>query len=291
LSPRAGITTPAWSEPFVERDKLEPAHVSPFEYDRQRAWGGATGEGVVVAVVDSGIDPRHPAVGDVARSISVERVGEGFEVHEEAEPGDFVGHGTACAGIIRSFAPKAELVSVRVLGPNNRASGRAFLKALEWIAEQRIDVVNLSLSSRSDELFPFFHDIVDEAYFQGCLLVSAASNTPGDASYPSLFSSVVSVASHDIPDPWTYFYNPNPPVEFGAWGVDVPVAWAGGGQIVASGNSFAAPHIAGLAALVRSKHPHLTAFELKSVLSAVATPSVAGGSAMTSAHEELPHAE
>ena len=106
---------------------------------------------------------------------------------------------------------------------------------------------------------------------------SAASNTPGEASYPSLFSSVVSVASHDVPDPWTYFYNPNPPVEFGAWGVDVPVAWLGGGQIVASGNSFAAPHIAGLAALVRSKHPSLTAFELKSVLSAVATPAGAGG--------------
>jgi len=251
--------------------------LSPFEYDRERAWGGATGEGVTVAVIDSGIDAGHPAVGHVARSVSIERVGDAFEVNETAEPGDFVGHGTACAGIIRSFAPNANLVSVRVLGPNNRASGRAFLKALEWITEQRIDVVNLSLSSRSDELFPYFHDIVDEAYFNGCLLISAASNTPGEASYPSLFSSVVSVASHDIPDPWTYFYNPNPPVEFGAWGVDVPVAWLGGGQIVASGNSFAAPHIAGLAALVRSKHPGLTAFELKSVLSAVATPSAGGG--------------
>jgi subtilisin len=274
LSPRAGVDTPAWSEPFVEREKLAPGHVSPFEFDRERAWGGATGEGVVVAVIDSGIDPSHPAVGTVSRSVSIERVGEEFEVHDVAEPGDFVGHGTACAGIIRSFAPKVDLVSVRVLGPNNRASGRAFLKALEWITEERIDVVNLSLSSRSDELFPYFHDVVDEAYFHGCLLVSAASNTPGEASYPSLFSSVVSVASHDIPDPWTYFYNPNPPVEFGAWGVDVPVAWLGGGEIVASGNSFAAPHIAGLAALVRSKHPDLTAFELKSVLSAVATPSM-----------------
>jgi subtilisin family serine protease len=276
LSPQAGIDTPAWSEPFVVREKLEPCHQSPFEYDRERAWGGATGEGVTVAVIDSGIDAAHPAVGHVARSVSIERVGDAFEVNETAEPGDFVGHGTACAGIIRSFAPKASLVSVRVLGPNNRANGRAFLKALEWITEQRIDVVNLSLSSRSDELFPYFHDIVDEAYFNGCLLISAASNTPGEASYPSLFSSVVSVASHDIPDPWTYFYNPNPPVEFGAWGVDVPVAWLGGGQIVASGNSFAAPHIAGLAALVRSKHPGLTAFELKSVLSAVATPAAGG---------------
>ena len=288
---QAGLETPAWSEPFVQRDKLEPAHVSPFDYDRERAWGGATGEGVVVAVVDSGIDPGHPAVGEVARSVTIERVGEDFEVRENCEPGDFVGHGTACAGIIRSFAPKAELVSIRVLGPNNRASGRAFIKALEWVAAERIDVVNLSLSSRSDELFPIFHNIVDAAYFRGCLLVSAASNTPGEASYPSLFSSVISVASHDIPDPWTYFYNPHPPVEFGAWGVDVPVAWLNGGQIVASGNSFAAPHIAGLAALVRSKHPKLTAFELKSVLSAVATPSTAGSDGVPPARGEPARAE
>jgi subtilisin len=110
---------------------------------------------------------------------------------------------------------------------------------------------------------------VDRAYFQRCLLICSASNTPGQASYPSLFSSVVSVASHDIPDPWTYFYNPAPPVEFGAWGVNVPIAWSGGATLVASGNSFAAPHISGLAALIRSKHPQLTAFELKAVLAAV----------------------
>jgi subtilisin len=291
MSRQGGFQTPAWSDPFVDRDKLKPAHVSPFEYDRERAWGGATGKGVVVAVIDSGIDPGHPAVRGIARSVSIEHEGERFEVNQHAEPGDFVGHGTACAGIIRSFAPEAELVSVRVLGPNNRASGRAFIKALEWVTEQRIDVVNLSLSSRSDELYPFFHDIVDEAYFHGCLLVSAASNTPGEASYPSLFASVVSVASHDIPDPWTYFYNPNPPVEFGAWGVDVPVAWLGGGQIVASGNSFAAPHIAGLAALVRSKHPKLTSFELKSVLSAVATPSIVDGNGTRPADRRAARAE
>jgi subtilisin family serine protease len=289
LSPGAGIDAPAWSEPFVQREKLEPAHVSPFEYDRERAWGGATGEGVVVAIIDSGVDPGHPAVGGITRSVSIERAGDAFEVHENAQPGDLVGHGTACAGIIRAFAPKAEIVSIRVLGPNNRASGRAFIRALEWVAERGIDVANLSLSSRSDELFPYFHDVVDEAYFRGCLLVSAASNTPGESSYPSLFSSVVSVASHDIPDPWTYFYNPNPPVEFGAWGVDVPVAWLGGGQIVASGNSFAAPHIAGLAALVRSKHPRLTPFELKSVLSAVSTPFRSGGPPIS--HEGHRHAE
>ena len=71
-----------------------------------------------------------------------------------------------------------------------------------------------------------------------------------------------------MPDPFRLYYNPEPPVEFGAWGVDVPVAWREGGRIVATGNSFAAPHVAGLAALVLSKHPGLTPFELKAVLAA-----------------------
>ena len=80
------------------------------------------------------------------------------------------------------------------------------------------------------------------------------------------FSSVVSVGSHELDDPLTWFYNPSPPVEFFARGVDVEVAWLGGGRLRVTGNSFATPHMAGICALVRSKHPELTAFALKNVL-------------------------
>jgi subtilisin family serine protease len=110
---------------------------------------------------------------------------------------------------------------------------------------------------------------VDAAYFARVALVSAANNMRG-ASYPSLFSSVLSVAAHAVPDPWRWYYNPSPPVEFGAWGVDVPIAWKDGGSTVATGNSFAAPHIAGLVARLCSKHPGLTPFEIKAVLAATA---------------------
>jgi subtilisin family serine protease len=261
---------PAWTEPFLASRRADLVHGSPFShYDRNDAWGGATGAGVTVAVIDSGIDPDHPAVGAVKRSVKVERDGDEFSIVEDLERLDLVGHGTACAGIIRSIAPEAELVSVRVLGADNKSSGVAFAHALDWVITQGFDVANLSLSSRSEDLHGTFHELVDRAYFGGCLLICSASNTPGQPSYPSLFSSVVSVASHDIPDPWTYYYNPVPPVEFGAWGVNVPVAWQGGARVTASGNSFATPHIAGLAALIKSKYPQLTAFELKAVLAAV----------------------
>jgi subtilisin family serine protease len=63
--------------------------------------------------------------------------------------------------------------------------------------------------------------------------------------------------------------NPNPPVEFGARGIDVEVAWSAGGSTVATGNSFAAPHVAAMAALVLAKHPGLTPYQVKAVLHAV----------------------
>ncbi len=171
--------------------------------------------------------------------------------------GDLFGHGTACGGIILGLAPDVELVSVRVLGADLKGKGAAFLAGLEWATERGVNVANLSLSSKSETLFPFFHEAVDKAYFRNVHLVSAANNVPG-LSYPSLFSTVYSVAAHAIPDPWLVYYNPRPPVEFGAWGVDVPIAWKDGGTTVATGNSFAAPHIAGLVARILSAHPGLT---------------------------------
>ena len=142
---------------------------------------------------------------------------------------DVVGHGTACAGIIHAIAPGADLVSVRVLGPDNRGKGIVFAAGLDWAIEHGAAVVNLSLSSKSEALFGLFHDLADRAYFANVLLVCAANNVPGN-SYPSLFASVVSVAAHDLADAAAWFYNPDPPVEFGAHGVDVDVAWRDGGR-------------------------------------------------------------
>ncbi len=96
-------------------------------------------------------------------------------------------------------------------------------------------------------------------------VVSAVNNLP-EPSYPSLYSSVISVAAHDGHDPLTYYYNPTPPVEFGAPGIDVEVAWNNKQYITCTGNSFAAPHIAGIVTLIRARHPELTPFQIKTVL-------------------------
>ena len=269
---------PAWSEPFVGERRGDLDRSVPIAgIDREAAFGGVDGTGVTVAIVDSGVERDHPAVGGkLIRSVKVEPGEEDPIVTDDPEAIDVVGHGTACAGIIHGLAPGAELISVRVLGPDNRGKGTIFAAGLEWAIAQGASVINLSLSSKSDAMFAVFHEIVDEAYFANVVLVSAANNVPGP-SYPSLFASVISVAAHDIPDRWTWFYNPSPPVEFGAYGVDVDVAWKDGSRMVATGNSFAAPHVAGLAALIRAKHPGATPFEVKAILAAVSNGARPGG--------------
>lgn len=261
---------PAWSEPFLAHSRDGLARVARFSsVDRAWAWEGSTGRGVTVAIIDSGLEVGHPALrGRVVESVAVElRDGEPRIVADTA--GDLFGHGTACGSIILGLAPEVDLVSVRVLGTDLKGKGAAFLAGLEWAIERGVQVCNLSLSSKSEALYPAFHEAVDQAYFRNVALVSAANNVLG-ASYPSLFSSVFSVAAHAEADPWCLFYNPAPPVEFGAWGVDVPIAWKDGGSTVATGNSFAAPHVAGFAALTLGKHPGLAPFELKAILAAVA---------------------
>jgi subtilisin len=262
------LDLPAWSEPFTNVPGLA-RQMRLRGISRDWAWGGSTGAGVRVGVVDSGLEVSHPLLaGRVAQSVAVElEDGEPRVVPDDGA--DLYGHATACGGIILGMAPEVELVSIRVLGADLRGKGAAFAAGLEWAIEQGIQVLNLSLSSKSELLLQVFHDLVDRAYFRGQILVSAANNVPA-ASYPSLFSSVFSVAAHGEPDPWRLYYNPAPPVEFGAWGVDVPMAWKDGGTTVATGNSFAAPHVAAMAALILSKHPGLRPFEVKAVLAAVA---------------------
>ena len=265
---------PAWSQDFTPEAIRELLAQGPFaKMDPAWALGESTGKGVRVAVVDSGVEHDHPALeGCVRGGVIVEydaRAKNQYRIRNDDQPTDVSGHGTACAGIIHSIAPEAEIYSVRVLGRNMGGRAIQFAAGLDWAIENDMQVVNLSLSTSLEEYFGLFHDLTDQAYFKNMNVVSAVNNIP-EPSYPSLYSSVISVAAHEGKDPFTYYYNPNPPVEFGAPGIDVEVAWNKGQYLICTGNSFAAPHIAGITALIRAKHPSLTPFQLKTVLLACA---------------------
>jgi subtilisin len=261
---------PAWSLPSGAAENLDLPTAWPGQVTREWAWGDSTGSGVRVCILDSGVELGHPMVGELEGAVAVE-VGEGDEVTvvDDAE-GDLCGHGTACAGIVRSIAPDCKLFSVRVLGAGFTGSGTALLGGLRWAVEQGFQVINMSLSTTKAAFAGLLHEVADAAYFRRTVLVASAHNMPVE-SYPWRFSSVISVGSHEETDPLAYFYNPNPPVEFFARGVDVEVAWLGGGRARSTGNSFATPHMSGICALVLGKHPELTPFQLKSTLYLTAT--------------------
>jgi len=256
---------PAWSLTSLAAAGIGIANPLPERVDPEWAYGGATGRGVKVCILDSGIEPAHPLVGKPAGAVVISLGENGEPIADVDEEGDLCGHGTACAGVVHAIAPEAELYSVRVLGAGFKGSGKILLAGLRWAIGQGYDVVNMSLSTTKRELGELLHELADTAYFRRTVLVAAAHNMPVD-SFPWRFSSVISVGSHEEDDSMVYYANPNPPVEFFARGVDVDVAWLGGGSIRASGNSFATPCISAIAALILSKHPGLTPFQLKTVL-------------------------
>ena len=265
---------PAWSQQFSPdaiQTLVTNGPLSAITSDW--AWGGSTGKGIRVAVIDSGIESDHPAVGTSVRSgvfVAYDENEENeFRIETEDRPVDLSGHGTACAGIIHSIAPEAEIYSVRVLGRDMSGRAMQFAGGLDWAIENGMQVINLSLSTSREEYFGLFHDLADQAYFKNICLISAVNNVQA-ASYPSLFSSVISVAAHEGHDPFLYYYNPAPPVEFGAPGIDVEVAWNNKQYLTSTGNSFAAPHITGIVTLICAKHPELTPFQIKTVLMACA---------------------
>jgi subtilisin len=261
---------PAWNWEFTPEALRYPDPIPLLdEITPEWAWGGATGRGVRVAVVDSGIEASHPGVGGMVRGGAVVVEKDGQISYEETPHEDAFGHGTACASIIHGIAPEAELYSVRVLGATLSGSGGMFAAGLRWAIEHDMQVLNLSLGTTKREFYAMLHELADAAYFKNAVLVTAANNFP-QPSFPSMYASVVSVACHEGKDPFIFYYNPSPPVDFGAPGIDIDVAWRGGGRISTTGNSFAAPHISGIVALILGKHPELTPFQVKTVLRATA---------------------
>jgi subtilisin family serine protease len=276
--------TPAWSWQFAPEARVslpQPSLFHPLTWDQ--VCGESTGQGVKVAVIDSGIDATHPGVaGEVQGYVMLEEQADDFvyntDPHEDAS-----GHGTACTSIIRSLAPDCEIYSVRVLGKWSLGRGAVFLAGVRWAIEHGMQICNLSLGTTRKDLFGALHELADLAYFRRTLLVTAANNLP-IPSFPSMYASVISVAAHAEKDPYCFYYNPHPPVEFGAPGIDVRVAWQNHQWITATGNSFAAPHITGILARILAKNPDFTPFQAKAVLHALAR-NISAGTAGTTRDE------
>jgi subtilisin family serine protease len=127
------------------------------------------GRGVRVAVIDSGVNPRHPHIGRVAGGVGIGATGE----IEEGAYLDALGHGTAVMAAIQEKAPAAEYFAVKVFHAALRTNTDSLLRAIEWTIENRMDVVNLSLGTRNDRRAGDFEALVGKAAECGVVLVSA----------------------------------------------------------------------------------------------------------------------
>ncbi len=137
-----------------------------------------------IAIIDSGIHPGHPHVGEIAGGVEITATGEGHDTI------DRLGHGTAVAGAIREKAPHAELFAVKVFDRRLTTSSGVILRALEWCRKNGMDLVNLSLGTQNEAHREGFLQALEN----NLLLVSAANSLPG-----SLPGVIGVAASEDCP--------------------------------------------------------------------------------------------
>lgn len=224
-----------------------------------------TGRGVRVALLDTGVDETHPVLkGAIAASYETVAV-EGRHSVEKARGSDHVGHGTACAGIIRRYAPEVELHSIKVIGANARGSSAGLVSGLRWCVENGMHVVNASLGTIERRSRDAISDAVDDAILKGIVVVAAANNG-GFTAWPANLTSVISVANERMQDPLTFRYWLGSAIELEAHGVHVEAPSPGGGTKFYTGTSFACPHATAIVARLLSVYPDLQPFEVRTAL-------------------------
>lgn len=241
----------------------DPAQYALGKLRLREAHDVTKGDRILVAVIDSGIDASHPELaGVVADSVSTV---EGGEPHT---------HGTGIAGTIASHsrlmgvAPRAKILAVRAFDPAGRgAQGSTFsiLKGLEWAVGKGARVVNMSFAGPKD---PALGRALAAAHKKGVALIAASGNAGPKSPplYPAADPNVIAVSATDAQDNLFQASNRGNHVAVSAPGVDILVPSPGAAYQVASGTSFAAAHVSGVAALILERNPGLSPDGLRRVL-------------------------
>jgi subtilisin len=227
-----------------------------------------TGDGVRIAVLDSGVEADHPAFADITLVDQVGIGGSGMRLRmTEAASDDVFGHGTAVASVIHRHAPRAALGSFRVLGETGRSRSEFIREAAFEALDRRYHILHCSFGCPGDyRQLPMYKQWIDAAYLQGAHVVAAASNDdPHLREWPSHYPTVISVAMA-VDGAASLSVTSGSLVEFRAPGQRVEVAWRGGGQKVVSGSSYAAALVTALLARLCSCVPGLSPLEAKALL-------------------------
>ena len=232
------------------------------------------GDGVRIAVLDTGVDAAHPALGGLALRDDLAVVDDGVQLR--VVPGgstDAFGHGTAIAAILRELAPEASLGSFRVLGEGLRSRTAIIREGVRQAIDSGYHILNCSFGCGREDHVLQYKDWIDEAYLKGRHVVAACNNSDFTRrEWPGHFPTVITVNFARTERPDALFYRPGQLVEFAARGQDIEVPWQDGGQKRVTGSSFATPHAAALLARLLSLCPALPPLEAKALLHQLAEP-------------------
>lgn len=228
--------------PLTDQDGVDWALEA---YGIPSLWKQAHGDGVMVAVVDTGIAP-HSALKDAV--VEYRNFTSDSDVH------DSNGHGTHCAGVIgarsglaKGIAPGTKLLSLKVLGHSGMGSNSSVAEAVRYATEAKADIISMSLgSTRPDAQL---HDAIRRAFDHGVIVVCAAGNDGGAVNFPAAFQETVAVGAVDRNGNLCEFSSRGKEIAVAAPGAEITSTWLADGYATVSGTSMAAPFVAGVLSL------------------------------------------
>jgi subtilisin family serine protease len=278
-APGAGAIIPGPAEatpkatPVVAAAGALPAAGDPAQYALQKlrlseAHRLATGDKVLIAVIDSGIDEAHPEL-QGAIADRYDALGEPETPHA---------HGTAIAGAIvararlMGAAPAARILAIRAFGAagdSAEATTFAILKGVEYAAAKNARVINMSFAGPAD---PALARHLAAAKARGAVLVAASGNfgPKSPPQYPAADSNVIAASATDVHDKLFKASNIGPHIAVAAPGVDILLPAPNNGYQLVSGTSFAAAYVSGVAALVFQRAPALKPDAVRQLLQSTA---------------------
>ena len=235
----------------------------------------ATGSGVVVAVLDTGVDASHEAVAGkilpdgfnfVDGNTDVADVGNGIDDDGDTLIDEMVGHGTCVAGIIAIVAPDADILPVKVLDSEGRGPSFRVAQGIYYAVEQGAHVINLSLGSANEN--HVVTGAVAYARDAGVAVVASAGNLSLElpVQFPAADVNVIGVAATDANDLKSEFSNYGAHISLSAPGSEIVSAMPGNAYAEASGTSLAAALVSGAVALIKASTPYATPTQIELML-------------------------